>query len=184
MDDIWNQMNEPQSKRQRGSSLQQQPLKKFEGNGKGRDVFVAETETEYVHNTDKSINDTAQDDKPDDIVSTNGASDIGNDNSHNNIGQSHCNSKSVLPERKAKIKYVRPVSKFSQIEAEVERVFGSKKKLNMVEKSKLQWDEYIKKEGIEDKLKHYNKDGYVEKTEFLARSNERQYEAFRSLSKK
>ncbi|PVU89563.1 hypothetical protein BB559_005064 [Furculomyces boomerangus] len=75
----------------------------------------------------------------------------------------------------------RKPSKFSQIEAQVEKTLG--KKLNTVEKSKLQWDNYVEKEDIKDELTRHNKDGYVEKMEFLQRVDEKQHEYTKSLKK-
>ena len=46
-------------------------------------------------------------------------------------------------------------------------------KLNVLEKSRLDWAGFVDKEGISDDLKHFNKDGYVEKQEFLRRTEER-----------
>lgn len=51
-----------------------------------------------------------------------------------------------------------------------EMVKGNKPaKLNVLEKSRLDWAQFVDKEGIQDDLKQYNKDGYVERQEFLKR---------------
>jgi Bucentaur or craniofacial development len=42
-------------------------------------------------------------------------------------------------------------------------------KLNVLEKSRLDWAEFVDKEGIQDDLRQHNKDGYVERQEFLKR---------------
>ncbi|KAJ3060534.1 Craniofacial development protein 1 [Quaeritorhiza haematococci] len=47
-------------------------------------------------------------------------------------------------------------------------------KLNTLEKSKLDWNRFVEKEGIGDDLKKFNKDGYMEKVAFLQRTDERQ----------
>jgi Bucentaur or craniofacial development len=48
---------------------------------------------------------------------------------------------------------------------------GSKSvKLNVLEKSRLDWAGFVDKEGIQDDLKRFNKDGYIERQEFLKRS--------------
>lgn len=46
-------------------------------------------------------------------------------------------------------------------------------KLNTLEKSKMDWNTYVSKEGIRDELTHHNKDGYMEKKEFLDRAREK-----------
>ena len=46
-------------------------------------------------------------------------------------------------------------------------------KLNTLEKSKMDWNSYVSKEGIRDELTHHNKDGYMEKQGFLDRSREK-----------
>ena len=46
-------------------------------------------------------------------------------------------------------------------------------KLNVLEKSRLDWAGFVDKEGISDELKQHNKDGYVERQEFLRRSDDR-----------
>jgi hypothetical protein len=43
-------------------------------------------------------------------------------------------------------------------------------KLNVLEKSRLDWAGFVDKEGIHDDLKRFNKDGYVERQEFLRRT--------------
>ncbi|XP_069701252.1 craniofacial development protein 1 [Periplaneta americana] len=55
---------------------------------------------------------------------------------------------------------------------------GKKSKLGTLEKSKLDWDRYKKDEGIEEELQKYNKgrDGYLEKQDFLERTDFRQFE--------
>ncbi|TPX36599.1 hypothetical protein SmJEL517_g01178 [Synchytrium microbalum] len=46
-------------------------------------------------------------------------------------------------------------------------------KLTSLEKSKLDWQQFVSKEGIADELKLHNKDGYLEKKAFLDRADER-----------
>jgi len=43
-------------------------------------------------------------------------------------------------------------------------------KLNVLEKSRLDWAGFVDKEGIQDDLTRYNKDGYIERQEFLKRA--------------
>jgi hypothetical protein len=43
-------------------------------------------------------------------------------------------------------------------------------KMNVLEKSRMDWAGFVDKEGINDDLKRFNKDGYVERQEFLKRT--------------
>ena len=62
----------------------------------------------------------------------------------------------------------RPVKRTSNLEAMAK---GNKPaKLNVLEKSRLDWAGFVDKEGINDDLKRYNKDGYIERQEFLKRA--------------
>lgn len=60
---------------------------------------------------------------------------------------------------------------------------GKKSKLGTLEKSKLDWDRYKKGEGIEEELQKYNKgrDGYLERQDFLQRTDLRQFEIEKEL---
>ncbi|KAK9462772.1 bucentaur or craniofacial development-domain-containing protein [Lipomyces oligophaga] len=49
------------------------------------------------------------------------------------------------------------------------------KKLNTLEKSKLDWQGFVSEEGIQDDLKQHNKGGYLHKQDFLARVDEKRY---------
>ncbi|KAL1926990.1 hypothetical protein VTP01DRAFT_5320 [Rhizomucor pusillus] len=46
-------------------------------------------------------------------------------------------------------------------------------KMNTLEKSRLDWQGYVEREGIRDELKYKNKDGYMEKVAFLQRVDDR-----------
>ncbi|CAH0482998.1 unnamed protein product [Peronospora belbahrii] len=50
------------------------------------------------------------------------------------------------------------------------------KKVSTIEKSSLDWDKFKEKEGIEEELTQYTKDGYVEKQEFLQRLDLKRFE--------
>lgn len=60
---------------------------------------------------------------------------------------------------------------------------GKKSKIGTLEKSKLDWDSFKKSEGIEDELRSFNrgKDGYLEKQDFLERTDIRQFEIEKGL---
>ncbi|KAG2180437.1 hypothetical protein INT44_003441 [Umbelopsis vinacea] len=61
-------------------------------------------------------------------------------------------------------------------------------KMNTLDKSKLDWQGYVDREGIRDDLKYKNKDGYMEKVAFLQRVDDRRIQDLkagqRSASKK
>ncbi|KAI8393649.1 bucentaur or craniofacial development-domain-containing protein [Radiomyces spectabilis] len=46
-------------------------------------------------------------------------------------------------------------------------------KMNTLDKSRLDWQHYVDREGIRDDLKYRNKDGYMEKVAFLNRVDDR-----------
>lgn len=62
----------------------------------------------------------------------------------------------------------RPVKRKSNLEEMAKG--GKPAKLNVLEKSRLDWAGFVDKEGINDDLKRFNKDGYVERQEFLKRT--------------
>ena len=64
----------------------------------------------------------------------------------------------------------RPMKRKSNLE---EMAKGNKPaKLNVLEKSRLDWATFVDKEGINEDLKQFNKDGYVERQEFLRRTRQ------------
>ncbi|KAG8286942.1 Craniofacial development protein 1 [Homalodisca vitripennis] len=60
---------------------------------------------------------------------------------------------------------------------------GRKNKLSTLEKSKLDWDRFKKEEGIEEDLQTHNKgkEGFLEKQDFLQRTDLRQFEIEKQL---
>lgn len=58
-----------------------------------------------------------------------------------------------------------------------------KKKISVLEKSKLDWDGFKASEGIEEELQTFNKgkDGYLQRQDFLERTDLRQFEIEKSL---
>ncbi|KAG7388570.1 hypothetical protein PHYPSEUDO_012207 [Phytophthora pseudosyringae] len=50
------------------------------------------------------------------------------------------------------------------------------KKVSTMEKTSLDWDKFKEKEGIEEELTQYTKDGYIEKQEFLQRLDLKRFE--------
>ncbi|KAF9544988.1 Craniofacial development protein 1 [Mortierella hygrophila] len=89
---------------------------------------------------------------------------------------------SLATKTKAPVRYIRKKSNLDELAA----TYGVKKppKLNTLEKSKLDWKNFVGKEGIEDELKHHNKDGYMEKVAFLQRTDERRDQEYQELKKK
>ncbi|KAF9942264.1 Craniofacial development protein 1 [Modicella reniformis] len=83
---------------------------------------------------------------------------------------------------KEPIRYVRRKSPLDELAT----IYGVKKppKLNTLEKSKLDWKTFVGKEGIEDELKHHNKDGYMEKVAFLQRTDEHRDKEYQRLKKR
>ncbi|KAG0370505.1 Craniofacial development protein 1 [Gamsiella multidivaricata] len=84
--------------------------------------------------------------------------------------------------KKGPVRYIRKKSQLDELAA----TYGVKKpsKMNTLEKSKLDWKNFVGKEGIEDELKHHNKDGYMEKVAFLQRTDERRDMEYQTLKKK
>ncbi|AGO13139.1 AaceriAFL017Wp [[Ashbya] aceris (nom. inval.)] len=59
-----------------------------------------------------------------------------------------------------------------------------KPKLTTLEKSKLDWATYVDKEGINDELQLFNKDGYLAKQDFLRKVDGIQNEQYKELRRK
>jgi hypothetical protein len=58
---------------------------------------------------------------------------------------------------------------------------GKKDKLSVIEKSRLDWGQYVRTEdGLAADLAHHGKDGYLDRRAFLDRATERAYEAERA----
>ncbi|XP_064641379.1 craniofacial development protein 1-like isoform X2 [Lineus longissimus] len=60
---------------------------------------------------------------------------------------------------------------------------GKKTKISVLDKSKLDWDSFKQKEGIDEELKIHNrgKDGYIERKKFLEKVDYNQFEIERNL---
>ncbi|EDW72097.1 uncharacterized protein Dwil_GK10760 [Drosophila willistoni] len=60
---------------------------------------------------------------------------------------------------------------------------GKKKKMSVLEKSQLDWKTFKKDEGIDEELRTHNmgKDGYLERQDFLQRTDLRQFEIEKNL---
>lgn len=64
--------------------------------------------------------------------------------------------------------------------------FAKKQKMGCLDKSKLDWNSFVKEEGINEELKTHNKGkaGFVEKQMFLERADLRQFEVEKSMREK
>ncbi|XP_038070168.1 craniofacial development protein 1-like [Patiria miniata] len=62
-------------------------------------------------------------------------------------------------------------------------LINKKPKISVLEKSRLDWNNFTTKQGITDELKLHNKgkEGYIEKQKFLAQADQRQYEKERDV---
>jgi len=63
---------------------------------------------------------------------------------------------------------------------------SKKQKMGCLDKSKLDWNSFVREEGINEELKTHNKgkDGFVEKQMFLERADLRQFEVEKSMREK
>lgn len=59
-----------------------------------------------------------------------------------------------------------------------------KPKLSTLEKSKLDWVQYVDKEGINDELQYNNRDGYLAKQDFLSRVESKKDAQYKELRQK
>ncbi|KAJ1666535.1 hypothetical protein IW140_004618 [Coemansia sp. RSA 1813] len=75
---------------------------------------------------------------------------------------------------RAPMKHRRPVSKFSKMAEMVER--RRAKRENTLDTARRQWTGFVDSKGIRDDLDRANKDGFVERQEFLRRVDERTYQ--------
>lgn len=73
----------------------------------------------------------------------------------------------------------RPAGGLSSILGQLDK----KKKISVLEKSKIDWDSFKSSEGIDEDLQTFNKgkDGYLQKQDFLERTDLRQFEIEKSL---
>ncbi|CAN6657565.1 SWR1-complex protein 5 [Trichomonascus vanleenenianus] len=72
--------------------------------------------------------------------------------------------------------------KRSSIEAELNA--AKPKKMNTLEKSRLDWAGFVDKEGIHDELKHHNKGGYLHQQDFLNMVDQRLDQDYKEGRKK
>ena len=65
----------------------------------------------------------------------------------------------------------------------LDQLLSKKQKINVLDKSKHDWNSYVDQTGIRDDLEHHNKDGYLDRVSFLQRADERQAEHEREVRK-
>ncbi|CAG8499235.1 839_t:CDS:2 [Diversispora eburnea] len=78
-------------------------------------------------------------------------------------------------------RFGRPKSNLSEIAASLKK---KPSKINTLEKSKMDWKKYVDKEGLVDELKYHNKNGFIEKQEFLQRVYDAQNSEIKTLKDK
>lgn len=86
-----------------------------------------------------------------------------------------------VSEIKRKAVQKRPQSSLSSL---VSQYNIKEPKMNTLDKSKLDWQGYVDREGIRDDLKYKNKDGYMEKVAFLQRVDDRRLNQLKTGQKK
>lgn len=82
---------------------------------------------------------------------------------------------------KKKTNQKRPQSSLSSL---VSQYNIKEPKMNTLDKSKLDWQGFVDREGIRDDLKYKNKDGYMEKVAFLQRVDDRRLSQLKYGQKK
>lgn len=90
-------------------------------------------------------------------------------------------TKPIVAKKKSPLNQRRPKSTLSSL---VSQYNIKEPKLNTLERSKLDWQGYVDREGIKDELKYKNKDGYMEKVAFLQRVDDRRLSQLKSGQKK
>lgn len=86
----------------------------------------------------------------------------------------------VVATAKKRTQMKRPKSTLSSL---VSQYNIKEPKMNTLDKSKLDWQGYVDREGIRDDLKYKNKDGYMEKVAFLQRVDDRRLNHLKSGQK-
>ncbi|OMJ27682.1 SWR1-complex protein 5 [Smittium culicis] len=166
IDDIWEDMNKTPGQAVNSG---------FTGKGKGRfiETEVLAPETTKSPKIDNSLSTETN-------INTESIKNL--PDSKEELKRDRHDLEDVYSKKQKLVKTVtRKPSKFSQIEAEVGASF--KKKLNTVEQSKMKWDKMVEKEDIKAELQNHNKDGYVEKLEFIDRVNDQKNEYIQTLKK-
>ncbi|KAG0048483.1 Craniofacial development protein 1 [Gryganskiella cystojenkinii] len=155
----------------------------FENSKEAKDHFRKQNKNPQLASASKATFSTEDELKQSSVSSSNPQQDTTPTASSNS--SLHTPKVASIPDseaRKLPIRYIRRKSTLDELAA----TYGVKKppKMNTLEKSKLDWNAFVGKEGIEDELKHHNKDGYMEKVAFLQRTDERRDKEYQTLKKK
>lgn len=73
-----------------------------------------------------------------------------------------------------------PLRKVIKRKSMLETTHGKPKKINTLEKSRMEWSGFVDKEGINDHLKRGNMNGYLDKQDFLQRSGDTSYQLWKA----
>ncbi|KAJ2399223.1 hypothetical protein GGI23_002784 [Coemansia sp. RSA 2559] len=146
IDDIWNEMNAPATEKRAGKA----PL--------ADDASVGNKESAY--------------ETPD--VKANDGDDRAGEGKGEHLEPKDSEEQSTETTGEAPRKRRRPVSKFSKMAEMVEQ--RRAKRENTLDTARRQWTGFVDSQGIRDDLDRANKDGFVERQEFLRRVDERTYQ--------
>ena len=72
----------------------------------------------------------------------------------------------------------------SNLDNLLDKLSGKNKNITTLKKTEVDWGKYKEKEGLEDELATYRKDGYIEKQGFLQRSDARLEEILKAERQK
>ncbi|KAI8089408.1 bucentaur or craniofacial development-domain-containing protein [Halteromyces radiatus] len=132
------------------------------------DALWAEMNLTTTTTTTKSNQNKS--DKPLDDISTNQLEKVSSITSVNNQKTQEPSRETTSSSGKRRIQ--RPKSNLSDL---VSQYNIKVPKINTLEKSRLDWQGYVEREGIKEDLKFKNKDGYMEKVAFLQRVDDRRW---------
>ncbi|KAI8987499.1 bucentaur or craniofacial development-domain-containing protein [Mycotypha africana] len=169
IDAIWAEMNQSTTDKSHGSSdsPSKSPSTKSDDTVaiSRKDSNIPTTSTNLSPNTIKTVTTETTSSTPN--TSTESANTI-NVSSTSATDKPLKRASSILDQYHPKNK--RPKS---QLSALISKYNIKEPKMNTLEKSKLDWNNYVEKEGIKDELSYKNKDGYMEKVAFLQRVDDR-----------
>lgn len=70
-----------------------------------------------------------------------------------------------------------------ELDEAVKHIDNLNKKVNCLQKTEIDWDNYIKKEGIKEDLEKNRKAGYIQKQRFLDKVSETEYQQKKTAEK-
>ncbi|KAI7900497.1 bucentaur or craniofacial development-domain-containing protein, partial [Cokeromyces recurvatus] len=110
--------------------------------------------------------------------------DMNNDKSSPKLENRNTNQVNNTDTLKIQSKSKKPQRPQSQLSSLISKYNIKEPKINTLEKSKLDWQRYVEREGIRDELTYKNKDGYMEKVAFLQRVDDRRLNQLKEGQKK